>query len=120
MDQDSRHVTARDEPDGLIGWAEIMAHRPVREHYGPWKFDQRLLTICFEGYEIDLEQITTSAEALDWIMQINGKDWAGPLVMAWLVEALDDLLHPQSTLCSFGAEQGPIDPAAVIAKRIAS
>jgi hypothetical protein len=59
-------------------------------------------------YWIDLREITTSAGMLDWIFQIAGKTWGTPEVVAGLVQAFQDLLHPQSTLCSFGVERGPI------------
>lgn len=84
--------------------------------YGPWRFQALNLTLelDLDGnwiYEIDLEKCTTSASCLDWIMQINGKSWADAAVVAGLVEALDELLHPQATLCSSGVERGPINVA---------
>ena len=42
------------------------------------------------SYEIDLDTCTTSPEVLDWIMQVDGKVWATPTVLAGLVRALND------------------------------
>ena len=82
----------------------------------PWSFDKKsqclvLNALNEEGpreYYIDLEQCTTSAQVLDWIMQVVSK---GPSdrVLAWLVRDLNRMLSPQATLCSFGIEKGPID-----------
>lgn len=86
--------------------------------FGPWNFKQstRELTIdkeeAGEGqerYAIDLDRCTTSAEVLDWIIQVAGKSWATDCVLASLIRALQYYLHPQQTLCSGGNEQGPID-----------
>lgn len=52
--------------------------------------------------QVDLEQCTTSAKVLDTVVQINNKQWATPDITAGLLNAITDVLHPQSTLCSFG------------------
>lgn len=73
-------------------------------------------------YEVDLYRCTSSAEVLDWIIQIAGKEWASAehggddsehnpdgwtddAILAGLVRALDDVLHPQAHLCSFGTSK---------------
>lgn len=53
-------------------------------------------------YECDLERCTTSAGVLDWLCQVAGKMWATDRVLAGLARAMNDLLHPQATMCSFG------------------
>ncbi len=83
----------------------------------PWSFDKK--TICLvlnapneegpRGYEIDLEDCTTSAHVLDWIMQVASKANVSDRVLAWLVRDLNRMLRPQATLCSGGIEKGPID-----------
>ena len=89
----------------------------------PWKFRKRLLTLSLSlegvpnggrGYYIDLAQCQTSAEMLDWIMQVAGKDWATDWVLASLVRDLNRLLIPQRTLCASGQERGPIDVRRVL------
>jgi hypothetical protein len=60
-------------------------------------------------YDVDLERCRTSAEVLDWIFQVAAKTWADDRMIAGLVRELDRRLHPQGTLCAFGADRGPID-----------
>lgn len=123
MDNDSPHVTDEDEPRGILTGAQLLAagHRPIRSQYGPWEYDPKVYVLRLErnGYEVDLERMRNSAQILDWIMQVNGKRWAGPLVIAWLVEAVDDILRPQANYCSFGCDAGDRDPLEIIAKRAA-
>jgi hypothetical protein len=59
-------------------------------------------------YEVDLEEMTTSAQMLDWIFQIRRKTWCTSEDAGDLLQLLDRLLHPQSSLCSGGTERGPI------------
>ncbi len=85
----------------------------------PWTFNRSNLTLEHpNSYWVDLERCNTSAEMLDWIFQVNTKGWATPEVIAGLVHALRDLLHPQANLCSMGVERGPINPERVIKKQI--
>jgi hypothetical protein len=64
-------------------------------------------------YEVDLERCGSAAAVLDWIMQVSGKAWATAEIRSGLVEALDDLLDPQTRLCAWGvngaAEHEPAD-----------
>ena len=68
------------------------------------------------GMVVDLDRCTTSAEVLDWILQIRHKTWTTDQDVADLVHALDDVLRPQAKLCSWGVERGPIDVKAVVAE----
>ena len=77
----------------------------------PWHLDADRRVLWTEGggycYEIDLDTCTSSAEVLDWICQINGKQWGGSdaehaAIVAGLVRAFADVLHPQANLCSSG------------------
>jgi hypothetical protein len=59
--------------------------------------------VAFLGkYEIDLESISRSSGMLDWIFQINGKTWSTARVTKDLLNAFDDVFHPQRNLCSGG------------------
>jgi hypothetical protein len=80
-------------------------------YWGPWHLDreQRTLWTGAGGYryDIDLDSCISSAEVLDWICQINGKLWGGTqaghgAIVAGLVDALTEVLHPQANLCSDG------------------
>ncbi len=76
-----------------------------------WRFDvDGFCLVGPHGYEVDLDRCTTSAEVLDWICQVAKKSWGSPEVVGELVQALDDILHPQETLCTDGRERGPVNP----------
>ena len=62
----------------------------------------RLVLGSQRRYQVDLERCTTSAETLDWIMQVTDEVGATPAVLSGLVHALHDVLEPQSTLCGLG------------------
>jgi hypothetical protein len=92
--------------------------------WGSWTLDIERLCLVFEGQpvergngsgvttgvpgyvafiggdEVDLERIRDSASALDWIFQLGGKVWATARVTRDLLNALDDVIHPQANLCS--------------------
>jgi hypothetical protein len=117
--------------------------------WGAWSLDTERMCLVFEGkpvehgdgsgltqgvprytaiighYEIDLERVRDSAAALDWIFQILGKNWATQRVMKDLLEAFDDIFHPQANLCSGACGSGGggkviKDPGAFLRHRIAT
>lgn len=98
-------------PEGLI-----KAHQAkIEKGWGPWKYipidsEQGVLECRDQRdgswlYEVDLERVTTSASALDWIVQVSKKTWADPALVGHLVRALDTMLDLQGTRCSFGIER---------------
>lgn len=79
--------------------------------WGPWHLDaaQRMLWPGAGGYryELDLDQATNAAQLLDWVCEVTGRQWGrdsaeDDAVVAGLVRALVDVLHPQANLCSWG------------------
>ncbi len=92
--------------------AQTVGRRRIRL----WAYDPEALTLTHRGphYEIDLEEINSSAEMLDWIFQVASKQWADARTLAELVWALDEIFDPQSTLCSGGRDRGPIKVKEVI------
>ena len=92
-----------------------------RRDWGGWRYESgtAVLALYDEAgrflYEVDLERCDTSAALLDWIIQVSGKIFATDRVVAGLIRALDDLLNPQATLCSFGYERGPINIPKILA-----
>lgn len=52
-----------------------------------------------------LHQSHSSAQVLDWIMQVASKQWATDDVIADFVRAIKETIHPQSNLCSGGTER---------------
>ena len=96
--------------------------RPLsrRRNFNGWRFDRRTLCLVPDvapWYEVGLERCRTSAQMLDWIMQIAGKAWATDRVLAGLVRAFDYYLDPQAHLCSGGVERGPLDVLALLGRK---
>ncbi|MFI7705228.1 hypothetical protein [Nonomuraea sp. NPDC049480] len=57
-------------------------------------------------YEVDLDRCLDSAETLDWIMQVSGKEFYRldmGAVISGLIYAIDDVIDPQRRMCSFGS-----------------
>jgi hypothetical protein len=86
--------------------------------WGTWEFDATRLVLVYTptGYEIDLEDMSSSAEMLDWVFQVGR--WATPQEMADLVAAFNDIFDPQANLCSGGADCR-VNPTEFLRHRIA-
>lgn len=69
-------------------------------------------------YRIDFARCDTSAEVLDWIIQISKKTWATDELLGKVIRLIDQALRPQENLCCQGKEQGPIDVSPVIKKNL--
>lgn len=93
--------------------------------WGPWKFHRHNFTLDYEPsdkhwwYQIDLEDCTTSAKLLDKIFQTSNKNESclSREDVGHLIHALEDLLHPQGTLCSFGSQNERLNSAAYLSQR---
>lgn len=72
------------------------------EQWGPWRFQDNLVLTNNDEYDIDLEQINSSAKMLDWIFQISHKVRKDIYCVESLVEAFDDIFCPQQNCCSWG------------------
>lgn len=102
--------------------------------WGSWTLDCERLALVFDAspidrgeyvgffghYELDLERIRQSSNLLDFIFQVRGKAWATSVVMRDLIEAIDDILAPQASLCSGGGHKVIADPAKFLQHRIAT
>ena len=95
-------------PPELISAADLMKPTPARSRWEEWQFDPVGLTLACDGYEIDLEEIASSAAILDWVFQVAAKAWATPQVIADLMAALDEVLQPQANFCPGGMERNGI------------
>lgn len=99
----------------MIRASELADPEPV--DFSPWVLDPDTYVLRIEGvrrsvfdspgdgYEVDLEECLTSAQVLDWIMQVAQKTWATDSIVAALIRGLDEVLNPQAFLCSFGRSQ---------------
>jgi hypothetical protein len=90
-----------------------LAERAAREEREfneqcPWKLNKETLVLCVEDdgdrsyYEIDLEDCTSSAGALDRIAQVSQKTWIDDATLGALVRKMDQVLSLQATLCGGG------------------
>ena len=79
---------------------------PIGSGWGPWRLNTATLTIELHhqqrDYGVDLDRCRSAAEVLDWIAQVAQKTWASDAILAGLVRAVDDILHPQAHLCPSG------------------
>ncbi len=63
----------------------------IQRDVGTWTFDPDLRVLNHNGqpaYQIDLDQITSAANVLDWIFQLEEKDWAKDAEIADFVRAI--------------------------------
>jgi hypothetical protein len=76
----------------------------MQTQWGQWILDMGAHVLHHtEGcYDVDLDQMNTSAEMLNWIFQITGKTWATKEDLGDFLHALDYLLNPQGNLCGSG------------------
>ena len=84
------------------------------KRWGSWRLVPENLTLEHDStYYVDLEDMRTSAEVLDWIFQVRDKPWAAAEVLSDLLRALCDILDPQANLCSFGGSK-TADPVSLV------
>jgi hypothetical protein len=134
---------ARATTGGKIAGEFIEAELFHGRTWGAWVLDTERLCLVFNGkpmmrgsgqdqykafigeYEVDLERISDSASALDWLYQIKGSIWGASGALKDLVNAIGDVFDPQSTLCSGACGSGRggkviKNPGEFLRKRIAT
>lgn len=101
----------------LQRWDYRYGHKPLAPQermarWHGWRLNPKYLTLDYYDphgrwrYQIDLERCTTCAEILDWILQLSKKRWLPAEGLQGFINAINDLLNPQGTLCSFGVDKG--------------
>lgn len=126
--------TYDEDPDIYLGYREAHCAGPGVQRggylltkanpFGCWVYDDALLVIRHDknGYEIDLEKITSSASMLDWIFHVTDKLWCSPEDARDLLRILRKAFSPYDTLCggSMNGSTGTLiaDPANVIRKNV--
>jgi hypothetical protein len=101
---------AETQPKGIHAIVEIidrLLSKPLPEKWGNWKLDRDKRAIYYDGpheYWFSLGQMNSSAEVLDWIVQLHEQRWATPEDIGNLVAALDDIFDLQNNLCGCGIE----------------
>lgn len=92
------------QPPAVKGHCDCEAHHRDTRWTG-WELCAVHQCLVHDGYGycIDLIEITTPAEMLDWVFQIRGKGWTeGKSELTGMLQAFYDILNPQSTLCGGG------------------
>jgi hypothetical protein len=115
-DKDGRHLGSviAGYPDfpPTYDMGEMIASVPVPADWGPWDLcigdTYEVLSVKDDMYEVSLRECRTSAQVPGWIMQLAGKGRAGHACLGGLVLAVDDILHPQRRMCSFGKNLRPL------------
>ncbi len=80
-----------------------------QQRWGDWYFEPDRLELvldragCVE-YVVDLEMCTSAARVLNQLVEIAGKPWIQAMDVHGLLNALDDLLRIQITLCPDDSE----------------
>lgn len=74
-------------------------NRKPKSSWGNWVFTDNLCLLWNGWYEIDLEQINTTAKLCDWIFHCWHRDGAD------LVQAFRDIFDPCANCCSMGVER---------------
>jgi hypothetical protein len=86
----------------------VREFKPPKPRWGEWRLSGMYLEYPAYGpgktYPINLDRFTSSSQMLDMIMQVAHKNWATDKCLAGLVRALNDILNPQSMLCSGGRD----------------
>jgi hypothetical protein len=95
---------------------------PMPAEWGFWRLDPELLVLRLDNgdyrYEVDLEKFDSSAGMLDMIMQLTSKGSVSTMDIGCLVRALNDLFHPQGSLCSFGTDKRIGDVGEFLRERV--
>ena len=101
---------------------DVLSSHPTQlfhgRRWGVWQLDSHRLVLIYipDGYEIDVEEITSSAQLLDWLFQVYR--WTTPQEHYDLMQAFRDTFHPQANLCSGGGDKRIEDPTAFLRERI--
>lgn len=72
--------------------------------WGDWTLVSPSVLEHRNHYRVDLEGLTTSAQVLDWIAQVAGKQNFTVEDVGHLVRAINELLRLQQCFCGGGAD----------------
>jgi len=81
----------------------------MNKKWGRWVLDPEQLALHIQTYGdnrylIPLAKCNSTAEVLDWIIQLRQKPWATGRDLCDLVDALDDLLNLEENYCGCGVD----------------
>lgn len=87
-----------------------MAKIEQGHRWGRWEYSKDTLEVIYHSpdgwqYGVDLERSNTSAQILDWIIQIAQKAWATPEDIGNLVRAFDELTEYDLQALIYGSQE---------------
>lgn len=91
----------------IDAWVRTIPYPAHGDRWGDWRFNAHSLTLeyapndCWRS-EIDLEQLQTPALLADALFQKSAKNMFTSADLGNLMLAIQDLIHPQANLCSWG------------------
>lgn len=89
-----------------------------KRRWGPWTIDPRDACLVYQRagvqYFVAIDEMTDSAQILDWIFQVSEKSWASRGDVGHLVEAIEEMLGRD---VAAGGIDHPIDPVEILAAR---
>jgi hypothetical protein len=99
----------------------LTRHGNPARSWGDWRYNPFAFTLEYaleyvdpdrpaHVYQISLEDCKRAAGLLNWIFHLRIKTWVTDKVMADFLRAVDDLFHPEATMC----HSGEIDPHEVV------
>lgn len=82
-----------------------------------WEIDDNTMTLDLidkdHEYYVEISRCNSSAEILDWIIQVSKKTWVTDNILASLVRRLDHYIDLQANVCSYGRD-GKVDACEVV------
>jgi hypothetical protein len=86
---------------------------------GPWTF---LPDVCIvehtNGYYIDISDLSSAAQILDWVIQLADKTWCSHEDIGRLVRLLNSILKIQGNYCPGGADRRVASVRMLLEKRL--
>jgi hypothetical protein len=77
--------------------------------WGDWTLNPNTRQLVYDdgnvpSYEVNIDDMSSSARTLDWIYQLHGKTWMTPKGIHDLLTAIEDIIGVQGNLCSGGVD----------------
>ena len=102
----------------LTAWRTHGVLLMPKTRWGDWSYDKKRCVLMYrpKDYNVDLKECRNSAEVLNWVLEVNDKNWMTPEGLWDFVQAITALLNPQLNICSAGVDK-VVDPCALVKSR---
>jgi len=77
---------------------------PPPLYFKGWVYDRRSRMVIYKesGYDVPMWNCNTSAQILDWIIQLSQKEWEAPDALLGFIRMVNYLIDIQAHLCPGG------------------